>query len=99
MPTTPIAAIQSAVAQAFGITRAELLSRDKHARFAHPRAFSMALSQQFTKASLQVIAREHDRENHTTVLSGIRRARELIIRYPHYADNVAAAIEALHPQP
>jgi chromosomal replication initiator protein len=63
-----IAAIQSLVAQSFNIELPKLLSSSRTGEIAYIRQISMYLCRFNTTASLKVIASEHNRTNHGTVI-------------------------------
>ncbi len=70
--------IQEAAAEAFGITRAELLARDRTPRVAFARQVAMYLARELTAETLPAIGRRFGGRNHTTVLHAHKRiAREM----------------------
>ncbi len=73
-----IESVQSATCAAFGITRDELLSPSKAARFVWPRQVAMYLAREHTTASLPVIGAGFGGRGHTTVLHACRRTVERV---------------------
>ena len=70
--------IQDAAAQAFGVTREELLARDRTPRVAFARQVAMYLARELTAETLPAIGRRFGGRNHTTVLHAHKRiARDL----------------------
>jgi chromosomal replication initiator protein len=70
--------IQDAAAQAFGITREELLARDRTPRVAFARQVAMYLAREMTTETLPAIGRRFGGRNHTTVLHAHKRiARDM----------------------
>jgi len=77
---TRIADIQRTVARYYGMSPAELTSRDRDRMFAHPRQVAMYLSRELTGHSLPVIAHWFHR-HHTTVIHGIREIEKRSINH------------------
>jgi chromosomal replication initiator protein len=70
--------IQDAAAQAFGVTRDELLARDRTPRIAFARQVAMYLAREMTSETLPAIGRCFGGRNHTTVLHAHKRiARDM----------------------
>jgi chromosomal replication initiator protein len=65
--------IQDLVAEAFGLTREELLSPARQARIAWPRQVAMYLAREHTRETLPAIGRRFGGRNHTTVLHACKR--------------------------
>ena len=65
--------IQDAAAEAFGITREELLARDRTPRVAFARQVAMYLARELTDETLPAIGRRFGGRNHTTVLHAHKR--------------------------
>ena len=90
-----IAAIQGSVADAFGITVSEMLSRRRRREIVRPRMAAMYLAVDLTPASLPQIGRTFDRD-HTTVMHACSVIEGLIGRDSEFAERVeAAAAQAL----
>jgi chromosomal replication initiator protein len=68
--------IQKLVAEAFGLTREELLSANRSARVAWPRQLAMYLAREHTSQTLPAIGRSFGGRDHTTVLHACKRATE-----------------------
>jgi chromosomal replication initiator protein len=70
--------IQDAAAVAFGITREELVARDRTPRVAFARQVAMYLAREMTSETLPAIGRRFGGRNHTTVLHAHKRiARDM----------------------
>jgi chromosomal replication initiator protein len=70
--------IQDAAAQAFGVSREELLARDRTPRVAFARQVAMYLAREMTSETLPAIGRRFGGRNHTTVLHAHKRiARDM----------------------
>ncbi|WP_027004987.1 chromosomal replication initiator protein DnaA [Conexibacter woesei] len=80
--------IQELVAEAFGLTREELLSRSRAARVAWPRQVAMYLAREHTHATLPAIGRSFGGRDHSTVLHAIRRATDRMSTDPDAYDKV-----------
>jgi chromosomal replication initiator protein len=65
--------IQDLVAEAFGLTREELLSPARQARIAWPRQVAMYLAREHTRETLPAIGRRFGGRNHTTVMHACKR--------------------------
>jgi chromosomal replication initiator protein len=68
--------IQDVVAEAFGLTREELVSAGRQARVAWPRQLAMYLAREHTRETLPTIGRRFGGRNHTTVLHACKRTAE-----------------------
>jgi chromosomal replication initiator protein len=70
--------IQAAAAEAFGVTREEMLARDRTPRVAFARQVAMYLAREMTSETLPAIGRHFGGRNHTTVLHAHKRiARDM----------------------
>jgi chromosomal replication initiator protein len=65
--------IQAAAAEAFGVTREEILARDRTPRVSFARQVAMYLSRELTDETLPAIGRRFGGRNHTTVLHAHKR--------------------------
>jgi chromosomal replication initiator protein len=74
--------IQELTAEAFGLTRDELLSDSRVAAIAWPRQVAMYLAREHTGATLPAIGRSFGGRNHTTVLHACRRATQRLADDP-----------------
>jgi hypothetical protein len=70
-----ITEIQRATAAEYGLTRDELLGRDRRRRYSRPRQVAMALSRELTNHSYLRIARNFGRD-HSTVIHAIQKVAE-----------------------
>ncbi|HEY6761652.1 MAG TPA: chromosomal replication initiator protein DnaA [Baekduia sp.] len=80
--------IQDLVAEAFGLTREELLSPSRAARFAWPRQVAMYLAREHTHETLPAIGRHFGGRDHSTVLHACKRAADRIGKDPDAFDAV-----------
>jgi chromosomal replication initiator protein len=85
-PTVEV--IQDLVAEAFGLTREELLSPSRAARVAWPRQVAMYLSREHTHETLPAIGRHFGGRDHSTVLHACKRAASRIGTDPEAYDAV-----------
>jgi len=67
-----MAELQMAVADYFGLSKAELLSPSKARRTARPRQIAMYLCRRYTPSSFPEIARRFNRLDHTTAMFAVR---------------------------
>jgi chromosomal replication initiator protein len=88
--------IQDLTADAFGITRDELLSGSRAARLAWPRQVAMYLAREHTSETLPAIGRSFGGRNHTTVMHACRRAAERLAGDPEASDFVRRLTERLN---
>ncbi|MCJ8138590.1 helix-turn-helix domain-containing protein [Falsirhodobacter halotolerans] len=79
MPRRRFQALAEEVAEAYGISPAELLGEDRSRHLSHPRQHLYALAQERLGWSTTRIGAAVGRD-HSTVHYGIRRARERIAR-------------------
>jgi chromosomal replication initiator protein len=80
--------IQDLVAEAFGLTREELLSPSRAARVAWPRQVAMYLARQHTHETLPAIGAHFGGRDHSTVLHACKRATDRIRTDPEAYDAV-----------
>jgi chromosomal replication initiator protein len=80
--------IQDLVAEAFGLTRDELLSKSRAARVAWPRQVAMYLAREHTHETLPAIGRRFGGRDHSTVLHACKRAADRIGTDPDAYDAV-----------
>jgi len=93
-----IEAIQSRVAEHFGISVGAMTSDRRQRRIAWPRHVAMYLCRRHTPLSLPRIGRAFRKRDHTTVMYAIDRVEGLMDRYPARAEEVetlSAEIAAL----
>lgn len=74
-----ILTIQGAVAEHFGITRVELVSRRRTKNVAEPRQIAMYLAKDLTRQSLPQIGRKFGWRDHTTVLHAVNKMRAEVL--------------------
>ena len=80
--------IQAAVADHYGITVARLTSSSREQKIALPRQVAMFLCRELAKETLQTIAENFNKKDHTTVISAIERVNELSLTDPSVRDAV-----------
>jgi chromosomal replication initiator protein len=90
-----VEAIQDLTADAFGVTRDELLSESRATRLAWPRQVAMYLAREHTSETLPAIGRSFGGRNHTTVLHACRRAAARLADDPEASDFVRRLTERL----
>jgi len=88
MDTPSIPDIQSAVADTFGLTVLDLLSRRRARAVSRPRQVAMWLCRHTTLHSLPEIGRAFGDRDHTTVMHAISRVDELMAADPVFAARV-----------
>jgi chromosomal replication initiator protein len=86
--------IQDAAAELFGVSRAELLARDRTPRVAFARQVAMYVAREMTDETLPAIGRGFGGRNHTTVLHAHRRIATAMARDKRTSD----AVDALRSQ-
>jgi chromosomal replication initiator protein len=87
--------IQQFVAEAFGLSREELVSADRTARVAWPRQVAMYLARQHTHETLPAIGRSFGGRDHSTVLHACKRAADRLGSDPDAYQTVRDLTERL----
>jgi chromosomal replication initiator protein len=90
-----VEAIQELTAEAFGVTRDELLSSSRAARLAWPRQVAMYLAREHTGETLPAIGRSFGGRNHTTVMHACRRTADRLANDPEASAFVRRLTERL----
>jgi chromosomal replication initiator protein len=90
-----VEAIQEVTAEAFGLTRDELLSHSRAARLAWPRQVAMYLAREHTQETLPTIGRQFGGRNHTTVLHACRRTAARLANDPEASEFVRRLTERI----
>jgi len=90
-----VEAIQDLTAEAFGLTREELLSESRAARLAWPRQVAMYLAREHTGETLPTIGARFGGRNHTTVLHACRRTAARLAADPEAVEVVRRLTERL----
>ncbi|MEA2318468.1 MAG: chromosomal replication initiator protein, partial [Solirubrobacteraceae bacterium] len=90
-----IEGIQDLTAEAFGLTREEMLSQSRRPSLAWPRQVAMYLAREHTSETLPAIAARFGGRNHTTVMHACRRTAERIASDPEAFDAVRRLTERL----
>lgn len=83
-----IAKIQTVVAEHFGLTRAELLSRERLQRIALPRQIAMYMSKIIIQHSLGYIGRRFGPRDHTVVLASVKKIEKMIAADAAFAKEI-----------
>jgi chromosomal replication initiator protein len=91
--------IQALVAEAFGLTREELLSPNRSARIAWPRQVAMYLARQHTRETLPAIGASFGGRDHSTVLHACKRTADRMGKDPEAFDAIRAIAEQLAAGP
>jgi chromosomal replication initiator protein len=87
-PPVTVERIQALTAEAFGLSREELLSSSRAARVAWPRQVAMYLAREHTEESLPALGRSFGGRTHTTVMHAWRRTGERLASDPEAFDAV-----------
>ena len=95
-PSTPtVAHIQATVAALLDLTAEDLRSPKRGRRLVYARQLAMYLCRELTPHSLPAISSQFGGRDHTTVLHGHRKVRELLLTDPHTKRTVQTALDAL----
>ena len=97
-PTT-VEQIQERVAEAFGLSRAELVGSSRAATPLRARQVAILLTREATDLSLPQIGRLYGGRDHTTVLNALRRAETTLSGDDDLAQLVAQLRGAIHNPP
>jgi chromosomal replication initiator protein len=87
--------IQELVAEAFGLTREELLSASRAARVTWPRQVAMYLAREHTRETLPAIGARFGGRDHSTVLHACKRAADRLGTDPDAYEIVRSLTERL----
>ena len=98
-PDCTLDEIQEAAADLFGISRADLLARDRTPRVAFARQVAMYVARELTEETLPAIGKGFGGRNHTTVLHAHRRIAADMARDQNTLDAVDALRTRLGAQP
>ncbi len=93
-----IQAIQSALAEFFGIRVEEMRAKRRTKGVAFPRQVAMYVAREITDASLPRIGEEFGGRDHTTVMHACQRVRESLRRDAHLAASLKRLMEDLQRQ-
>ena len=80
--------IQRKVSDHFNIRLSDLIGPKRVRTFARPRQMAMYLSKQLTSRSLPEIGRRFGGRDHTTIMHGVRRIEELMVKDSQIADDL-----------
>jgi chromosomal replication initiator protein len=94
-PAPTVERIQDLTAEAFGLTRDDLLSHSRRPQLAWPRQIAMYLAREHTSETLPAIAARFGGRNHTTVLHASRRTAERMASDPEAFDAVRRLTDQL----
>jgi chromosomal replication initiator protein len=94
-PRQSVEVIQDLTAEAFGLTRDELVSASRAARLTWPRQVAMYLAREHTAETLPAIGRRFGGRNHTTVMYACRRTAERLAGDPEAFELVRRLTERL----
>jgi chromosomal replication initiator protein len=94
-PAPTVERIQALTAEAFGVTRDDLLSHSRRPQLAWPRQIAMYLAREHTAETLPAIAARFGGRNHTTVLHACRRTAERMASEPEAFDAVRRLTDQL----
>jgi chromosomal replication initiator protein len=90
-----VESIQDLTAEAFGVTREDLVSSSRAARVAWPRQVAMYLAREHTSETLPSIGERFGGRNHTTVLHAHKRTAQRVASDPEASDIVRRLTERL----
>jgi chromosomal replication initiator protein len=88
--------IQRRVAEAFGISRADLIGASRAATALKARQMAMLLTRELTDLSLPQIGRLYGGRDHSTVLNSLRRASSSVAEDAEFAERAAELRVAIH---
>ncbi len=94
-PTT-VEEIQRRVAEAFDISRADLIGASRAATPLRARQMAILLTRELTDLSLPQIGRLYGGRDHSTVLNSLRRAASNLAEDPDFAERAAELRTAIH---
>jgi chromosomal replication initiator protein len=94
-PTT-VEEIQQRVADAFGISRSELVGSSRAATPLRARQIAILLTREATELSLPQIGRLYGGRDHSTILNSLRRAETTLTGDPELAGQVAELRSTIH---
>ena len=89
--------IQEAVSAHYGLTVAKLTSGSREQKVAQPRQIAMFLCREIAEETFQSIAEKFNKKDHTTVISAVERAKELIETDPEFKGAVGKLRKELQP--
>jgi chromosomal replication initiator protein len=89
--------IQEAVSAHFGLTVAKLTSGSREQKVAQPRQIAMFLCREIAEETFQSIAEKFNKKDHTTVISAVDRAKELLQTDPEVKGSIEKLRKELQP--
>ena len=87
--------IQRKVSEHYNIRLSDMIGPKRLRTFARPRQVAMYLSKQMTSRSLPEIGRRFGGRDHTTVMHGVKRIEELMVKDSQIADDLELLRRAL----
>ncbi len=87
--------IEAALCQYFGITLKELSRGSRVRRFCYPRQIGFYLFRNYTSESLAHIGSRFGSRDHTTVIHGINRIREMASIYPEVDNDITQLVSII----
>jgi chromosomal replication initiator protein len=88
--------IQEQVAEAFGVSRAELVGSSRAATPLLARQVAILLTRELTDLSLPQIGRLYGGRDHSTVLNSLRRAEAAVANDADFAGRIHMLRDAIH---
>ena len=93
---TSVEEIQQRVAEAYNVSRAELVGSSRAATPLRARQVAIFLTRELTDLSLPQIGRLYGGRDHSTVLNSLRRVEAGLVEDPGFADRVQELRGAIH---
>ncbi len=90
--------IAEKTAEHFGITMNEMYSNNRSRNIAYPRQIVMYLCRKLTSLSLTEIGEKLGKRDHTTILHGVQKIEDDIIKDPAAANTIDILIKKINPQ-
>lgn len=91
------ALIVDVVAEHFGITPEDIISKRRNSEFVQPRQICMYLCRQLTDESLQSIGKALGKKDHTTVIHGIEKITEEIVHNEELKNRIDIIKKKINP--
>ncbi len=97
-PSAPVTRIQQRVADAYGISREELVGASRSATNVRARGVAIFLTRELTDLSLPQIGRLYGGRDHSTIINSLRRIEASVAEDAGFAGRVAQLRLAVHNQ-
>ena len=91
------ALIMDTVCEQYGTKKEDIVSKKRNAEIVLPRQIIMYLCREHTDASLEEIGRILGKKDHTTVMSGINKIKQLIAYDDDLNRNLDVIVKKLNP--